>query len=219
MFCQQNSTSMSGMLVLMLVQSLFQFGAKGGKREGYYGEKNYLDMSFNVNQNKFCWDVIQQTKINTQHMKQLQNSQKQSPRCKEKHRSKVRLTRAQLLVFIWNLLSKIWYQKWYRSHVKVWLVKSTSLAVIFLQCRNRVDINRDYFDCIQRTISNPNSEVHILIYSCMEYLTKTKFLPFKSRSWLTCEGHVGPVHFITHAHAMSVSLVFTWTTTKFILWE
>ena len=37
---------MSGMLFLMFVQSLFQFGAKVGKREGYYGEKNYLHMSF-----------------------------------------------------------------------------------------------------------------------------------------------------------------------------
>ena len=37
---------MSGMLSLMYVQSLFQFGAKVGKREGYYGDKNYLDMFF-----------------------------------------------------------------------------------------------------------------------------------------------------------------------------
>ena len=37
---------MSGMLFLMFVQSLFQFGAKVGKSEGYYGGKNYLDMSF-----------------------------------------------------------------------------------------------------------------------------------------------------------------------------
>ena len=34
------------MLFLMFVQSLFQFEAKEGKREGYYGEKNCLDMSF-----------------------------------------------------------------------------------------------------------------------------------------------------------------------------
>ena len=40
---------MSGMLFLMFVQSLFQFGAKVGKWEGYYGEKNYLDMSFDLN--------------------------------------------------------------------------------------------------------------------------------------------------------------------------
>ena len=39
---------MSGMLLLMFVQSLFQFRAKEGKWEGYYGEKNYLDMSFNL---------------------------------------------------------------------------------------------------------------------------------------------------------------------------
>ena len=31
-------TSMSGMLSLMYVQSLFQFGAKVAKWEGYYGE-------------------------------------------------------------------------------------------------------------------------------------------------------------------------------------
>ena len=37
---------MSGMLSLMYVQSLFQFGAKVGKWEGYYGDKNYLDMFF-----------------------------------------------------------------------------------------------------------------------------------------------------------------------------
>ena len=37
---------MSGMLLLMFVQSLFQFGGKMRKLEGYYGEKNYLDMSF-----------------------------------------------------------------------------------------------------------------------------------------------------------------------------
>ena len=36
------------MLFLMFVQSLFQFGAKVGKWEGYYGEKNYLDMFFLV---------------------------------------------------------------------------------------------------------------------------------------------------------------------------
>ena len=36
---------MSEMLFLMFVQSLFQFGAKEGKWEGYYGQKNYLDMS------------------------------------------------------------------------------------------------------------------------------------------------------------------------------
>ena len=34
------------MLSLMYVQSLFQFGAKVGKWEGYYGDKNYLDMFF-----------------------------------------------------------------------------------------------------------------------------------------------------------------------------
>ena len=39
---------MSGMLSLMYVQSLFQFGAKVGKWEGYYGDKNYLDMFFVV---------------------------------------------------------------------------------------------------------------------------------------------------------------------------
>ena len=34
------------MLSLMYVQSVFQFGAKVGKWEGYYGDKNYLDMFF-----------------------------------------------------------------------------------------------------------------------------------------------------------------------------
>ena len=43
--------SMSGMLFLMFVQSLFQFGAKDGKREGYYGEKNYLGMSCTMSKN------------------------------------------------------------------------------------------------------------------------------------------------------------------------
>ena len=43
---------MSGMLFLLFPQSLFQFGAKEGKREGYYGEKNYLDMSFSFGQLK-----------------------------------------------------------------------------------------------------------------------------------------------------------------------
>ena len=37
---------MSGMLFLLFVQSLFQSGTKEGKLEGYYGEKNYLDMAF-----------------------------------------------------------------------------------------------------------------------------------------------------------------------------
>ena len=37
---------MSGMLFLMFVQSLFQFGAKEGIWEGYCGDKNYLDMLF-----------------------------------------------------------------------------------------------------------------------------------------------------------------------------
>ena len=29
-----------------------------------------------------------------------------------------------------------------------------------------------------------------------------------------CEGRVGPVHFITHAQAMSISLVSTWSITN-----
>ena len=38
---------MWGMLFLLFVQSLLQFGTKEGKWEGYYGEKNqYLDMPF-----------------------------------------------------------------------------------------------------------------------------------------------------------------------------
>ena len=37
---------MPGMLFLMFLQSLFQFGAKGRKQDGYYGEKSYLDVSF-----------------------------------------------------------------------------------------------------------------------------------------------------------------------------
>ena len=37
---------MSGMLFFLFVQSLFQFGAKAWKWDGYYVEKNYLDMSF-----------------------------------------------------------------------------------------------------------------------------------------------------------------------------
>ena len=45
---------MSGMLSLMYVQSLFQFGANVGKWEGYYGDKYYLDMFF-VNQSSVNW--------------------------------------------------------------------------------------------------------------------------------------------------------------------
>ena len=37
---------MSGMLLVLFVQSLLQFGAKQGKWEGYWEEENYLDMSF-----------------------------------------------------------------------------------------------------------------------------------------------------------------------------
>ena len=37
---------MPGMLFLMFVQSLFPFGAKEGIWEGYYGDKNYIDMFF-----------------------------------------------------------------------------------------------------------------------------------------------------------------------------
>ena len=40
---------MSGMLFLVFMQSLFQFGAKEGIWEGYYGDKNYLDMFFVAN--------------------------------------------------------------------------------------------------------------------------------------------------------------------------
>ena len=40
---------MSAMLFLMFVQSLFQFGAKEEILEGYYGDKNYLDMFFYMN--------------------------------------------------------------------------------------------------------------------------------------------------------------------------
>ena len=36
------------MLFFMFVRSLFQFGSKVGKREGYYGEKNDIDMSFHT---------------------------------------------------------------------------------------------------------------------------------------------------------------------------
>ena len=39
-------TNMSGMLFLLFVQSLLRSWAIEGKWEGYYGEKNYLDMSF-----------------------------------------------------------------------------------------------------------------------------------------------------------------------------
>ena len=46
LFLKKYITSMSGMLFLMFVQGLFQFGVKEGKCEGYYEEKNYLDMSF-----------------------------------------------------------------------------------------------------------------------------------------------------------------------------
>ena len=48
-FLKKYITSMSGMLFLMFMQSLFQFGAKEGKGDGYYGERNYLDMSFILN--------------------------------------------------------------------------------------------------------------------------------------------------------------------------
>ena len=41
-FCKKYITSMSGMLFLMFVQSLFQFGAKVGKWERYYGAKIIL---------------------------------------------------------------------------------------------------------------------------------------------------------------------------------
>ena len=37
---------MSGVLFLMFVQSMFQFGAKGGEMGGLLRDKNYLDMSF-----------------------------------------------------------------------------------------------------------------------------------------------------------------------------
>ena len=46
LFQKKYITNMSGMLFLLFLQRLFQFGAKEGKSEGYYGEKNYLDMSF-----------------------------------------------------------------------------------------------------------------------------------------------------------------------------
>ena len=55
---------MSAMLSLMYVQSLFQLGAKVGKKEGYYGEQTYLDMSFSHNkENLFnsqsnAWDML-----------------------------------------------------------------------------------------------------------------------------------------------------------------
>ena len=41
---QKNIASMSGMLLLMFVQHLLQFGARGGgwEWEGYYGEKNKI---------------------------------------------------------------------------------------------------------------------------------------------------------------------------------
>ena len=48
LFQKQNITRMPGMLFLMFVQSLFQFGAKEGIWEGYYGDKNYLDMFFTM---------------------------------------------------------------------------------------------------------------------------------------------------------------------------
>ena len=45
---------MSGMLFLMFVQSLFQFGAKEEIWEGYYEDKNYLDMFFT----EIYWNVV-----------------------------------------------------------------------------------------------------------------------------------------------------------------
>ena len=45
-FLEKYITSMSGMLFLLFVQSLLQFRAKLAQWESYYGEKNYLDLSF-----------------------------------------------------------------------------------------------------------------------------------------------------------------------------
>ena len=58
---------MSGMLSLMYVQSLFQFAAKVGKWEGYYGEKNDLDMSFTKRKNvrrwkRMTWFIVNEQK-------------------------------------------------------------------------------------------------------------------------------------------------------------
>ena len=41
------------MLFLLSVQSLFQFGGKEGKSEGYHRENNYLDVSFSHATSKF----------------------------------------------------------------------------------------------------------------------------------------------------------------------
>ena len=54
---------MSGMLFLLFVQSLFQFGAKQGKSEGYYGETNYLDMSFYIRSTMLCVTVSDDSSI------------------------------------------------------------------------------------------------------------------------------------------------------------
>ena len=54
------------MLFLLFVQSLFQFGGKEGIWEGYYGEQNYLDMSFYRNLDlKFRISMKQLTPVPT----------------------------------------------------------------------------------------------------------------------------------------------------------
>ena len=51
LFLEKNIANMSGMLFLLFAQSLFQFEVKERKWERYYGEKHYLDSSFNLNLN------------------------------------------------------------------------------------------------------------------------------------------------------------------------
>ena len=57
----------------------------------------------------------------------------------------------------------------------------------------------------QRTLS-------IVRIKARNILQKTQFFPFKNPSSPTCDVHVGPVCFITTAQAMSIRVVFMWST-------
>ena len=48
---------MSEMLSLMYVESLFQFGVKVGKWEGYYGDKNYLYTYFQWTEDRQGFEI------------------------------------------------------------------------------------------------------------------------------------------------------------------
>ena len=64
-----------------------------------------------------------------------------------------------------------------------------------------------------------NSLSQWIFFKFSEYPTKNTILLFQKSKLTDVEGFVGPVRFFTHAHVMSINLVFTGSVTNFCLFR